>query len=232
MPLQPLRLADDRTPPTLLFAPPGDGAALPLILFGHGAHLSKDDPIMQMIAKGFSRGVPAAVALMDSPGHGERRAAGLTDAQFNDDVARRMSDPGNCAQLTADWRAVETAARDADARITGATGYAGFSMGAMFGLAIVADLPTVSAAVFALGGLMGDPARDEMIRSGASRLGGREVLMLNMTRDEHFPMDGGLEVLELIPGPKRMGVWTGTHADIPPEAIQLAVDFFRRTLVP
>ncbi len=29
---------------------------------------------MQMIAKGFGRGVPAAVALMDSPGHGERRA--------------------------------------------------------------------------------------------------------------------------------------------------------------
>ena len=69
-----------------------------------------------------------------------------------------------------------------------------------------------------------------MIRSGASRLGGREVLMLNMTRDEHFPIAGAIEVLELIPGPKRMGVWAGTHADIPPEAIQLAVDFFRRTL--
>ena len=230
MPLVPLRLADDRTPPTLLFTPPGDHAALPLILFGHGAHLSKDDPIMQMIAKGFSRGVPAAVALMDCPGHGERRAAGITDAQFNDDVARRMSDPENCAQLTADWRAVEEAARAADARVTGATGYAGFSMGAMFGLAIVADLPAVGAAVFALGGLMGNPVRDDMIRSGASRLGGREVLMLNMTRDEHFPIAGAIEVLELIPGPKRMGVWTGTHADIPPEAIQLAVDFFRRTL--
>jgi hypothetical protein len=58
------------------------------------------------------------------------------------------------------------------------------------------------------------------------------VLMLNMTRDEHFPIEGALEVLELIPGPKRMGVWTGVHADIPPEAIQLAVDFFRRTLTP
>ena len=37
----------------------------------------------------------------------------------------------------------ERAARAADERITGATGYAGFSMGAMFGLAIVADLPSV-----------------------------------------------------------------------------------------
>ena len=45
-----------------------------------------------------------------------------------------MSDPENHAQLTRDWRTVEVAARAADARIAGPTGYAGFSMGAMFGL--------------------------------------------------------------------------------------------------
>ncbi len=234
MPLTPIRLADDHTPPTLLFVPPsgapsgGDG--LPLILFGHGAHLSKDDPIMQMIAKGFVRGGGAAVALMDCPGHGERRAPGTGDDEFAADVARRMSSADSHAELTRDWRAVEVAARAADARITGPTGYAGFSMGAMFGLSIVADLPSVTAALFALGGLMGDEARNELIRSGVQRLGSREVLMLNMTRDEHFPIDAAIEVLELIPGPKRMGVWTGTHTDIPPEAIQLGVDFFRRTL--
>ena len=232
MPLVPMRLTADGTPPAVLFLPPGEHDLLPLILFGHGAHLSKDDPIMQMIAKGFCRGVPAAVAVMDCPGHGERRAAGSTDEEFLADVARLMSDPANHAQLAADWRAVEAAARATDARISGPTGYAGFSMGAMFGLSIVADLASVGSAVFALGGLMGDPVRDDLIRRGAARLGGREVLMLNMTRDEHFAIEGALEVLELIPGPKRMGVWTGTHADIAPEAIQLAVDFFRRTLTP
>jgi len=232
MPLVPMRLTADGTPPAVLFLPPGEHDLLPLILFGHGAHLSKDDPIMQMIAKGFCRGVPAAVAVMDCPGHGERRAAGSTDEEFLADVARLMSDPANHAQLATDWRAVEAAARATDARISGPTGYAGFSMGAMFGLSIVADLASVGSAVFALGGLMGDPVRDDLIRRGAARLGGREVLMLNMTRDEHFAIEGALEVLELIPGPKRMGVWTGTHADIAPEAIQLAVDFFRRTLTP
>ncbi len=233
MPLTPLRLADDRTPPTLLFVPPTEQPGpLPLILFGHGAHLSKDDPIMQMIAKGFARGVGAAVAVMDAPGHGERRAPGTTDEQFVADVARRMSDAANHAQLAQEWRAVDTAARVADPRITGPTGYAGFSMGALFGLSIVADLPNVTAAVFALGGLQRNEERDELIRSGVIRLAGREVLMLNMTRDEHFPIDGAIEVLELVPGPKRMAVWTGTHTDLPPEAVQLAVDFFRRTLAP
>jgi predicted alpha/beta-hydrolase family hydrolase len=107
MPLTPLRLEGEGTPPSLLFRPPGDDA-VPLVLLGHGAHLSKDDPIMQMIAKGFCRGVPAAVALMDCPGHGERRAADVTDDGFEADIARRMSDPANYAQITADWRAVET----------------------------------------------------------------------------------------------------------------------------
>jgi dienelactone hydrolase len=230
MPLLPSRLAGDGTPPALLFVPPGEHEALPLVLFGHGAHLSKDDPIMQMIAKGFCRGVPAAVAVLDCPGHGERRGAEVTDDRFEADIARRMSDPATYAQLIADWRAVERAARAADARITGATGYAGFSMGAMFGLAIVADLPSVTAAVFALGGLTHLRARDELIRAGVARLGGREVLMLNMTRDEHFPLAGAVEMLEAMPGPKRMSVWTGTHVDLPPEAIQVGVAFFGRTL--
>jgi dienelactone hydrolase len=229
MPLTPLRLEGYGTPPALLFRPPG-AEAVPLVLLGHGAHLSKDDPIMQMVAKGFCRGVPAAVAVLDCPGHGERRSAASSDDEFLADIARRMSDPGTRAELAADWKAVEAAARAADTRLTPATGYAGFSMGAMFGLQMVADLPSVGAAVFALGGLTLDPRRDELILSGAARLGRRDVLMLNMTRDEHFPIAGAVEVLERVPGPKRMDVWAGTHEELPPEAVELAVAFFRRTL--
>ena len=103
-------------------------------------------------------------------------------------------------------------------------------MGAMFGLAIVGELPSVVSAVFALGGLTNNDARDALIRNGAARLGDREVMMLNMTRDEHFPIDRAIELFETIPGPKRMGGWAGTHVDIPPEAVELGVQFFRRTL--
>ena len=217
--------------PALLFVPTGDGP-LPLVLLGHGAHLSKDDPVMQVLARGFARGVPAGVALMDCPGHGERRPAGSTDEEFERAVALRMHDPDGDAALVADWLAVAAAARAAEPRLTGALGYAGFSMGALFGLSIVADLPEVQAAVFALGGVIDDAqvARNAKVRAGASRLGEREVLMLNMTRDEHFPIAGAIEVFEAIPGPKRMGVWAGTHVDIPPEAIVLANQFFTRTL--
>ncbi len=228
MPIVPVRL--DNAPPTLLFVPRAEHASLPLVLLGHGAHLSKDDPVMQILAKGFCRNVPAAVALMDCPGHGERRAPEMTDGEFEADVARRMASAENVAQVRDDWLAVERGARAADARITGPSGYAGFSMGAMFGLMMVGELPPVVAAVFALGGLRGIDACDEMLRAGAPKLGDREVLMLNMTRDEHFALAGAVELFETIPGPKRMGVWAGTHVDIPPEAVELAVAFFRRTL--
>ena len=35
-----------------------------------------------------------------------------------------------------------------------------------------------------------------------------------------------------MPGPKRMGVWAGTHAELPPEAMTLATRFLARTLAP
>jgi dienelactone hydrolase len=228
----------DHDAPALLFVPDAADGPLPLVLLGHGAHLSKDDAVMQMLARGIARGTPAGVALMDCPGHGERRPTASTDEEFERDVARRMRDPGGDAALVADWLAVAAAARASDPRLTGALGYAGFSMGALFGLSIVADLPDVRAAMFALGGVidetqLGRPSpvsRNDRVRVGASRLGEREVLMLNMTRDEHFPMAGAIDVFEVIPGPKRMGVWAGTHDQIPPEAIVLANQFFARTL--
>jgi len=223
--------------PAFVFVPRSD-APLPLVLLGHGAHQSKDDPIAQLLARALARGVPAAVVLMDSPGHGERRLAGSTDAEYLLDVQRRMSDPAGDAALTAEWSAVASAARAVVPSLTGPTGYAGFSMGALFGLSIVADLPDVRAATFALGGLRpeggsddsANAARNARIRDAVRRLGDREILMVNMTRDEHFPIAGALEVLEAIPGPKRMGVWSGTHEELPPESMTLITDFFARVL--
>ena len=182
--------------------------------------------------------MPAGVALIDCPGHGDRRPAGSTDEEFERDVALRMADPSGDAALVGDWIAVAAAVREHSPHLSGPLGDAGFPMGSLFGLSIVADLPDVRAAVFALGGTLGDDrlgplgpaARNARVLDGASRLGDREVLMLNMTRDEHFPIVGAIEVFEAIPGPKRMGGWAGTHVDIKPEAIVQANEFFARTL--
>lgn len=236
MPIAPVRVeasGPEGIVPALLFTPPDADGPLPLLLFGHGGHLSKDDEIMQILCRMLCRGVGAGLVVIDCPGHGERTPPGLTPEEFDVLVRGRINDPATAAQLVAEWKAIAAAARAADRRLTGATGYVGFSMGAVFGLSIVGELPDVSAAVFALGGVSEDaPARhrNRLVREGAAKLGDREVLMLNMTRDEHFPIAGALEVFEAIPGPKRMGVWHGGHVDIPPEAVEMAVTFLRRTL--
>jgi hypothetical protein len=41
-----------------------------------------------------------------------------------------------------------------------------------------------------------------------------------------------LEVFGRIPGPKRMYAYEGGHRDIPPEAVDAATRFLRRTLRP
>jgi len=242
MSIEPVRVdvsVDGDPVPALVFVP-RSVSPLPLVLFGHGAHLSKDDEVMQILARVIARDVPAGVAIIDCPGHGDRREPGLTDEEFERDVARRMSDPAGDAALIADWEAVADAARTTLPVLSGPLGYVGFSMGALLGLSIVADMADVRAAVFALGGVLDDDAfgdrggtaRNARVRDAASRLGEREVLMLNMTRDEHFPIVGAIDVLEAIPGPKRMAVWAGTHVDIPPEALALANQFLARTLSP
>src|SRR5258705_9849594 len=106
-------VADAARVPALLFVPRSD-EPLPLVLLGHGAHQSKDDPIAQLLARALARGVPAGVALIDCPGHGERRLAGSTDDEYLRDVRRRMIDPAGDAALTAEWSAVATAARATD----------------------------------------------------------------------------------------------------------------------
>src|SRR6476661_623081 len=95
-------VADAARVPALLFVPRSE-EALPLVLLGHGAHQSKDDPIAQLLARAIARGIPAGVALMDCPGHGERRLAGSSDAEFSRDVRQRMGDPAHDRALTAEW---------------------------------------------------------------------------------------------------------------------------------
>jgi dienelactone hydrolase len=210
--------------PTVVFVPRDAGPQTPLLLFGHGANLSKDDVVMQQIAKTLARWVPAVVAVIDFPAHGERDEGGGEAA-----VMATMDDPALPAQLASDWRAVVAAART---HTRGRVGYIGFSMGAVHGFTSVADIPEVEAAAFMVGGFRLAGRGDDLIRAGVERLGDREVIMCNMTRDEHFPIVRALDLFALVPGPKRMHVHEGAHADLSAEAVHSAADFFARTLAP
>jgi pimeloyl-ACP methyl ester carboxylesterase len=227
--IEPVRIEADGVP-GLLFAPRGD-EPLPLVLLGHGAHTGKDDEHMQILCRSFARGLPAAVLVIDCPGHGERRPE--SDADYLAGVERNMADASVHHQLAQEWTTMAAAVRSSEPRIDDRTAYVGFSMGSIFGASIVQDLPFVGPVVLALGGFVGPsriPGTNDLIEAGLRALGDREVLMVSMTRDESFPFADALRAFELIPGPKRMFVYEGGHIDIPGEAVRLAGQFLQRTL--
>ena len=182
MPLVPTKLSGDGAPPTLLFVPPGAArrcrwccSATARICRKMTDHANAGEgPVSRRAGRGRAHGLS-----------GPRRTTGRARGRRRGVRRRRPTPDERCEQLRASRATIGSqwsAARAADERITGSTGYAGFSMGAMFGLAIVADLPSVVSAVFALGGLTTNPQRDALIRAGAGRLTDHNVLMLNMTR--------------------------------------------------
>src|SRR3954470_5291846 len=100
--------------PATLFVPHDAPSGAPLVLLGHGAHTSKDDVTMQVLARALARGVGAGVATIDCPGHGDRRPPGLDEAGFDALVQQNMTDPAVFAQLAAEWPLVAAAARAHD----------------------------------------------------------------------------------------------------------------------
>jgi dienelactone hydrolase len=115
--------------------------------------------------------------------------------------------------------------------------YVGFSMGAIFGALTVAAMPTIEAAVFVVGGIpdgggIVDPALGPKLLEAAAHLGDEvDVLMINKTDDEVFPLDGVHAFFDAMPGErKRLDLWPGPHDEWPTEAIDASVEFLVRSL--
>lgn len=168
--------------PTRVYEP---GGARGLLLFGHGGGHSKDGARFVRLARRYARELQLAVACIDAVDHGERQPA----------VSGNGVPPGwhsrTTAQMVADWQRVV----DELSPLAPATAYVGFSMGAIFGAATVAAIPTIHVAVLAAGGIpMGhwtdDDGLEPLLLRAASGLGHAHVLMLDKHDDELFDAQG------------------------------------------
>lgn len=185
---------------------PGDARGL--LLLGHGGGSTKDEPRFVDVGHQLAEGTGLSVVCIDAVGHGER-----ADGQ---DVRKTMGSEQNAARMIADWRAV------AD-ELGNPVAYVGFSMGMLYGAPTVAAMPEIKAAVLGVGGIPA-PAMRERLLDVAANLGHAQVLMLNMTRDEIFPVAGAHEFFDAIPGrKKRIMFWEGDHVSLPAEAMRHAV---------
>lgn len=197
------------------------GDATAVLLLGHGGGYGKDAERFEKLSRHYAELTGLAVVCMDAVDHGERKPETATS-----DLPRGWHS-STVNRMVLDWQRTV----DSCSSIGPAIAYVGFSMGSIFGVPTVAAMPSIKAAVFAVGGIpagggIDDVALGPVLLEAASRLDKPQVLMLNKARDVIFPSDGAHALFDRIPGrKKRLMFWEGDHDDWPTEMISQSVIF-------
>lgn len=222
---------DGRTVPGVLWLPPAGAGPRPLVLLGHGATRHKRTDYLVALGRRLASDYGFAVAAVDAPGHGERRATGHDDdvTLFGDFLAE-WSREGSVDDVVAEWQAAIDAVRDLDDVGDGPVGYWGLSMGTIYGVPLVAAEPRIQVAVFGLMGLLG-PTRDRLAADAPSIA--CPVLLIQQWDDSLIPRDGVFELFDALGSlDKRLHAHPGEHAAVPVEEIAFSARFLARHLAP
>ncbi len=209
---------EGRTVPVRLWTPPGATGPMPLVLVGHGGSGHKDSQLVRDIAWPLVRTHGFAVAAIDGPVHGARRAA-FSDGpdvrqEFRDLWATGTSIPG----MVADWRAamdVLCALPEIDAS---AVGWYGISMGTAYGIPLAAADLRIRAAVLGMWGSC-RPASEQLVTDGPKIH--CPVLFQTKAGETLFTVAGQQDIYDHLASPrKEHRVYPGGHTD--PKDEQLA----------
>jgi len=222
---------DGRAVPGILWLPASGPTPRPLVLLGHGATRHKRIDYLLALARRLAGDHGFAVAAIDGPGHGDRRAPGCDDeiALFTAFLAE-WSREGTTDDMVADWRATIDALRDLDEVGDGPVGYWGLSMGTIYGVPLIAAEPRIQVAVFGLMGLLG-PTRERMAADAASI--SCPVLFIQQWDDALIPRNDAFEMFDAISSvDKRLHAHPGDHAAVPVEEIAFSARFLARHLAP
>jgi pimeloyl-ACP methyl ester carboxylesterase len=222
---------DGRTVPGVLWVPDTGKGPRPLVLVGHGATRHKRIDYLVALGRRLAVDYDFAVAAIDGPGHGDRRAPGPDDeiALFSAFLAE-WSREGTTDDMVADWRATLDALRELDEVGDGPVGYWGLSMGTIYGVPLAAAEPRIQVAVFGLMGLLG-PTRGRMAADAASIT--CPVLFVQQWDDSLIPRAEALEMFDAFASvDKRLHAHPGDHSAVPVEEIVFSARFLARHLAP
>lgn len=215
---------EGRRVPALVFTPEGAQGPRPVVLLGHGAGHTKEDPRMLAIARWLVRREGFAVAAIDGPVHGERQPAG---SDLGRETRSAMGERATYEAMAVDWQRTLDACAELPDVSDARPAYLGFSMGTVLGIPVVAAEPRFACAVFAVGGLVGD--RPNLLSEAASRIE-QPVLMINQSEDEIFSRESTFRFYDALPGPKRLFFYPGAHSGIPREAMERVCEFLHAHL--
>ncbi len=223
--------ADGRAVPGILWLPCQGAPPRPLVLLGHGATRHKRVDYLLALGQRLAGQHGFAVAAIDAPGHGDRRAPGHDDdIQLFGAFLAEWSREGSTDDMVGDWQATIEALRGLDEVGDGPIGYWGLSMGTIYGVPLVAAEPRIRVAVFGLMGLVG-PTRDRMALDAGSI--SCPVLFLQQWDDALIPREHVFELFDAISSvDKRLHAHPGDHAAVPVEEILFSARFLVRHLAP
>lgn len=218
-----------RVVPGILWTPEDALGPRPIVLVGHGATRHKRVDHILALARHLARRHQFAVAAIDCPGHGDRRADPEADeikvfAEFLAEWTR----PGSVDDMIAEWAATLEAVRALDEVGDGPVGYWGLSMGTIYGVPFAATEPRVQVAVFGLMGLVG-PTR-ERLAADAPRVT-CPVLFIQQWDDQLLPRADVLALFDALGTvDKRLHAHPGDHSSVPAEEVEFSINFLARHL--
>ncbi|MBK6560478.1 dienelactone hydrolase family protein [Candidatus Amarobacter glycogenicus] len=216
--------------PGILWMPEHASGPVPLVLIGHGGQSEKRNPNGLALARRFVRRHGFAVAAIDAIDHGERGPIVVSeDPAGHPDYIALWKKPETFDRMVADWSATLDALVVQPGIDGSRVGYWGLSMGTMLGLPFVAAEPRVKAAVLGLCGFAGRSAIrgrfGERHRVDAPRVTVPTLFVVQWD-DERFDRDGAFELFGLLgSADKRMHVYPGLHAEVPPEGTDATREF-------
>jgi dienelactone hydrolase len=204
---------DGRPVPGHLWTPDGAEGPRPLVLIGHGAGTSKDEPYIVSLGRRFVRHHGYAAAAIDGPVSGDRRSdGGGFDISFAEFAQAWANDPEMIDETIADWTTTLDALQALPDVGVGPVGYWGLSMGTILGLPLVAAEPRIEAAVLGLMGLTG-PTKERHGRDAAKV--SVPVLFLVQWDDELFKREKAFELFgALASEDKRLHAGPGKHSEV------------------
>lgn len=228
--------------PGLLWAPAKASAPLPLALLQHGAMTRKEDAYISATARAWARR-GLAVAAIDAARHGERRSD-----EFDVTLLWRLpwQRRDHAVQMCVDLqRALDYLETRPELDVE-RSGFVGFSMGTINGVAFVARDPRVKTAVFLIGGArlteswpIDDEGKlhDQRLVAQivdpvhfAPAIAPRPVLQINGLRDQICPPRSAQALFDALGEPKQIMWYDGGHTDLRAEQIHAAETFLRANL--
>ncbi len=212
-----------RKVPVAFWTPAEGGGRKPLVLVGHGGSGHKKSSLVQDIALPLVRKHGYAVAAIDGPVHGARRAAFAEGLPVRDEFLALWTAGGSVDPMIADWRAALDALCGLPEVDASAIGWKGISMGTAYGLPLVAAEPRIRAAVLGMWGL--SYPNSGRLAEDAPKVG-CAVLFQQKWDDELFTRESQIELFDRLGSTdKRLKVYMGGHKNPEGEQLQDILDF-------